>query len=233
MSYISELIEENSSLIRNGLIMIIGILLIILLLVLIRHFKTPGKQQKIIRKKKDTHLDRIEKLRFLDKEPREKLLLLDNIIIEYLAGIFKINKKEGYEKISKKLRERGYSDLADFCNEVEYHMYGNAEVKEKDITYLINKFESLVNFRIMSLMNSKRQIIQKNIRDRKEIERLERIKKTENMRKAKKTETKKNSNKLSTNMIRGFFRKSFVNEKDYNKNEEIQKLRKLWYPEEK
>ncbi len=222
MSYISELIEENSSLIKIGLIIIIVILLIILVLILIRHFKIPRKEHRVFRRRISSHLERIEKLRHLNEEPKEKLLLLDKIILSYLSNIVKINKKEGYEKISRKLKERGDSELADFCNRMEYYMYGNVEVSNRDIINLINEFESLVKFKIRNLEDNQVQIIQKNLEKTKKIEKME-----------EKEIIKKNSDKSSANTTKGFFEKYFSDREDYKKNKEIQKFRKLWYPDEK
>ena len=134
--------------------------------------KSFGKKQEIPKITENIYLEKLEKIKRSAKDSKKKIVMLNNLIKEYLSINYKIKKNESFEDIYQKLKAKKQSELAEFYKKIEYYLYGNTRIKEQDMENLIIKFKSFLKIKkgseiidniILPVIKEKKQAVKQKI----------------------------------------------------------------------
>lgn len=125
----------------NPLIYILLGILIVLLLMLIIVRK---KVKKDIEKNQQRTIEKMQWFSKKIKSPKESLLVLNHVAKDFFKAYLRNKSELTYREMSAILRNKKKDIWADFCDEMDYHLYSGKEVSRSEALTLINSFISIV-----------------------------------------------------------------------------------------
>lgn len=136
--------------------LIIFIFVAIVVAGVLSYFEHKLRKKTIAKKEKSAEeslIDYLGRCSLSDKNPTEKLALLDRSIKGYFRDSFGFNLNSSYSQLANEFEKKGKVDLAKFCKEIFSVYYSSEEISSSKVKGLFTSFEGIVRSRKGKVLN--------------------------------------------------------------------------------